>query len=80
LIDAAGLRPLQICLHKADSFTLHFNGKPSYVRGQDAQPLFKDKTNYFDSVLPNHGVKLPAVGVKTKVVSQSGTSMKIKFN
>jgi immune inhibitor A len=67
-------------LRKADSFTLHVNGKPSYIRGQDAQPVFNDKTNYFDSVLPNHGVKLPAVGVKIKVVSQDGTSMKIKFN
>jgi len=67
-------------LRKADSFTLHVNGKPSYIRGQDAQPLFNDTTNYFDPALPNHGVKLPAVGVKIRVVSQDGTSMKIKFN
>ncbi len=67
-------------LQKADSFTLHVNGKASYIRGQDAQPLFNDKTDYFDTVVPSHGVKLPAVGVKIKVVSQNGTSMKIKFN
>jgi immune inhibitor A len=67
-------------LTKADSFTLHINGKPSYIRGQDAAPLFNDKKNYYDPELPNHGVKLPAVGVKIKVQSQNGTSMKIKFN
>ena len=27
---------------KADSFTLHINGQPSYIRGQAAQPLFDD--------------------------------------
>lgn len=67
-------------LTQAPSFTLHINGKASNVRGQDPAPLFNDKKNYFDSVLPNHGVKLPAVGVKIKVVSTDGTSMKIKFN
>ena len=51
-------------LRKADSFTLHINGKPSYIRGQDAQPLFDDTKKYFYDELPNHGVKLPAVGVK----------------
>jgi immune inhibitor A len=67
-------------LTQAPSFTLHINGKASNVRGQTPQPLFNDKANYFDTVLPNHGVKLPAVGVKIKVVSTDGTSMKIKFN
>jgi immune inhibitor A len=67
-------------LTQAPSFTLHINGKASNVRGQDPAPLFNDKKNYYDSALPNHGVKLPAVGVKIKVVSADGTSMKIKFN
>ena len=66
-------------LKKADSFTLHINGKPSYIRGQAAQPLFDDTKKYFYDELPNHGVKLPAVGVKIKVVDVNGTSMKVKF-
>jgi immune inhibitor A len=66
-------------LKKADSFTLHINGKPSYIRGQAAQPLFDDTRKYFYEELPNHGVKLPAVGVKIKVVDVNGTSMKVKF-
>ncbi|ASW53241.1 immune inhibitor A domain-containing protein [Plantactinospora sp. KBS50] len=67
-------------LKKADSFTLHINGQPQYIRGQDAQPLFNDTKNYFDPALPNHGVKLPAAGVKIKVLEQNGTSMKIRIS
>jgi immune inhibitor A len=67
-------------LTKADSFTLHVGGKPSYIRGQAAQPLFNDKAKYFYTELPNAGVKLPAVGVKIKVVNTNGTSMKIKVS
>jgi immune inhibitor A len=66
-------------LKKADSFTLHINGKPSYIRGQAAQPLFDDTKKYFYEELPNHGVKLPAVGVKIRVVDVNGTSMKVRF-
>ncbi|GGK96773.1 protease [Mangrovihabitans endophyticus] len=67
-------------LQKADSFTLHINGKPSYIRGQAAQPLFNDTKQYFDPDLPNHGVKLPAVGVKMRVVAVDGTSMKVRIS
>jgi immune inhibitor A len=67
-------------LKKADSFTLHINGKPSYIRGQAAQPLFDDTQKYFYDELPNHGVKLPAVGVKIKVVDVNGTSMKVRIS
>jgi immune inhibitor A len=67
-------------LKKADSFTLHINGKASYIRGQDAQPTFDDTKKYFYAELPNHGVKLPAVGVKMKVVSVDGTTLKVKIS
>jgi immune inhibitor A len=67
-------------LTKADSFTLHVGGEPSYIRGQDAEPLFNDKAKYFYDELPNQGVKLPAVGVKIRVLSQDGTSMKIRVS
>ncbi|MDQ3155655.1 MAG: immune inhibitor A [Actinomycetota bacterium] len=67
-------------LHKADSMTLHTNGKPSYIRGQAAKPLFDDTKKYWFAELPNHGVKLPAAGVKIKVVSEKGTSMKINIS
>jgi len=67
-------------LRKADSFTLHTEGKPSYIRGQAAQPLFDDTKDYFDEAIPWHGVKLPAVGVKIRVVEENGTTLKIRIS
>ncbi len=67
-------------LKKADSFTLHINSVPQYVRGQAAQPLFDDTKQYWYPELPNHGVKLPATGTKIKVVEQNGTSLKVRFS
>lgn len=65
---------------KADSMTLHTNGKPSYIRAQPAQTVFDDTKKFWYAELPNHGVKLPAAGVKIKVQQQKGTTMKVKFN
>ncbi|MBO4159887.1 immune inhibitor A domain-containing protein [Micromonospora antibiotica] len=67
-------------LKKADSFTLHINSVPQYVRGQAAQPLFDDTKQYWYPELPNHGVKLPATGTKIRVVEQNGTSVKVRFS
>ncbi|WP_203938961.1 immune inhibitor A domain-containing protein [Spirilliplanes yamanashiensis] len=66
-------------LQKADSFTLHINGKPSYIRGQAAQPVFDDTKQFFypEAVW---GVKLPAVGVKIEVLKQNGTSLKVRVS
>ncbi|MFC7549076.1 immune inhibitor A domain-containing protein [Plantactinospora sp. GCM10030261] len=67
-------------LKKADSFTLHINGQPQYIRGQAAAPLFDDSKQYWYEELPNHGVKVPNNGVKIRVVEQNGTSMKIRIS
>ncbi|GAB1644621.1 immune inhibitor A domain-containing protein [Krasilnikovia sp. MM14-A1259] len=67
-------------LAAVDSFTLHVGGRSSAVRGRTAQPLFDDTKSYFDAYTPQTGVKLPAVGVKIQVLSQSGTTMKIKIS
>ena len=67
-------------LRKADSFTLHLNGTPSYVRGQAAQPLFDDTRSYWDSALPYVGVKTPGVGVRMRVVEQGATSMTVRLS
>ncbi|MDX8146660.1 immune inhibitor A [Lentzea sp. BCCO 10_0061] len=66
-------------LQKSDSFTLHVNGKASYVRGAAAQPTFDDTKQFWYAEQPNAGVKLPAVGVGLKVLRQSGTSMTVKL-
>lgn len=65
---------------KADSMTLHTNGRATYVRGQAAAPLFDDTKQYFYAEAPQHGVKLPDAGVKVRVLSEKGTSMKVRFN
>ncbi|WDZ87984.1 immune inhibitor A domain-containing protein [Micromonospora cathayae] len=67
-------------LKKADSFTLHLNSQPQYIRGQAAQPLFDDTKQYWFPELPNHGVKLPATGTKIRVLEQDGTSVKVRFS
>ena len=71
-------------LQKADSFTLHVDGKASYVRGQAANPLFDDSdpNRYFqpfaDAGLPRVGVKVAGAGVQIQVLKQKGTSMRIR--
>lgn len=65
---------------KADSMTLHLNGKASYIRGQDGQPVFDDTKQYWYPELPNHGVKLRNAGVKIEVLEQDGTSARIKVS
>ncbi|MGH3458387.1 M6 family metalloprotease domain-containing protein, partial [Aeromicrobium sp.] len=67
-------------LHTADSMTLHTNGRSSYIRGQDAEPVFDDTKKYWYSRLPNHGVKLPGVGVRIQVLEEGGTTMRVKLS
>ncbi|MGK5520826.1 immune inhibitor A domain-containing protein [Micromonospora sp. URMC 107] len=67
-------------LKKADSFTLHLNSQPQYIRGQAAQPLFDDTQQYWFPELPNHGVKLPATGTKIKVLEKDGVYTKIRIS
>ena len=67
-------------LEKADSFTLHVNGQPSYVRGQDAVSTFNDSKSYWDPTQPTAGAKIPNNGVNIKVLEKDGTSMKIRVS
>ena len=67
---------------KADSLSLHYNGNPSYIRGQDGQPLFDDSRSYYrEDVSANmrYGVKVPKNGVKIKLMEQKGINVKIKI-
>ena len=65
-------------LKKADTFDLHHNSRLEHIHGQNAVPLFDDTGKYWYAELPNHGVKLPAVGVKIRVLSVDGTTMRIR--
>jgi immune inhibitor A len=69
-------------LQKADSFTLHAQetGRASYIRGQAAQPVFDDRRQYWYPQLPTVGVKVPNAGVRMRVLSQNGTSMRVRID
>ena len=70
-------------LTKADSFTLHFNGAGSYLRGQNGQPLFDDSRSYYREDLTagvRYGVKVPHNGVQVRVLSHDGTSMRVRIS
>ena len=64
---------------KADTVTLHHNSVAMVIHGQKAVTTFDDTKTYWYAELPNHGVKLPAVGVKIKVLNIHGTTMKIRI-
>lgn len=64
---------------RSDSFTLRVDGKPNYIRGTKAQPLFDDTRSYWNAAQPRVGVITPGVGVTLRVTKQSGTSMKVRL-
>jgi immune inhibitor A len=65
---------------KSDSFTLHVNGQANYIRGQSAVPTFQDSKSYWDASQPSASVKVPDTGTQIKILSQRGTTMKIKVS
>ncbi len=64
---------------RADSFTLHVAGEPSYIRGQRGVPLFDDTRSYWNEALPFTGVKTPGVGVGLRVLRTEGTEMTVRL-
>jgi immune inhibitor A len=67
-------------LTRAESFTLHVNSAPSYIRGQDAVPVFDDRRTYFYDAptIRLCGVKVPDAGVRIRVLEVDGTSIRIR--
>jgi immune inhibitor A len=63
-----------------DKVTLHFNGQPFTFGGLPGVTVFDDTQKYWFSEVPNHGVKLPAVGVKLRVLNESGGKTTVKVN
>jgi immune inhibitor A len=53
------------------------NGRKNYIRGANAVPVFDDRKNFWSADVPSYGVKVPHAGVKIRVVTQQGTSMRI---
>jgi immune inhibitor A len=67
-------------LQKADSFTLHIDGIASYIRGQNAQPLFDDSRQYYDPAVPTAGVNLIDTNTRIRVLAENGTSVWIRIS
>ncbi len=67
-------------LEKSDSLTLHYDSKSSYIRGQKAQPRFRDSDPYWYPETPTVGVQLPDNGVQIQVTKQKGTTMDIRVS
>jgi len=65
---------------KADSFTLHVNGKPNYIRGQAGVPTFNDSKKYWYEEQPTAGVKVPNHGVNISVLERKGTTVKVRVS
>jgi immune inhibitor A len=55
------------------------NSQPSYIRGQDAVPVFDDRRSYWDERTPTTGVKVPNAGVRIRVLEEIGTSVRIRI-
>ena len=66
-------------LSRTDSMVLHVDGTPARIKSLPAQPLFDDTQQYYYAENPTT-VKLPAVGVKIRVLTQHGTSLKISIS
>jgi immune inhibitor A len=66
--------------HRPRSFTLHVNGRASYLRGQDPAPTFDDTGRYWFPDAPASGVKLPAVGVRLTVLSENGPRATVRLS
>lgn len=67
-------------LRAAESFTLHLNGVPGRLRALPPQPVFDDSRSYLDPALPGAGVDVPDTNTQIRVLSTSGTSMRIRIS
>ena len=67
-----------LSLQKSQSLLLHVNGVASNIHGGAAVTTFDDRRPYWYSAIPQTGVKVPNAGVQLQVMSQDGTSMKVR--
>jgi immune inhibitor A len=65
---------------RADSMTLHCDGRPSLVRGQPGQPVFDDRAQWWFPEQPNHGVKVPVNGVRISVEEETPDNTTVRVS
>nr|WP_269328745.1 immune inhibitor A domain-containing protein [Kineosporia babensis] len=64
---------------KADSITLHLEGKKQKIKGLKGNPTFDDTKDYFDPKQLDHGVKVADAGVRIQVTKQKGASATVRI-
>jgi immune inhibitor A len=64
-------------LQESDSLTLTVAGRKNHLAGADGVRVFDDRNTFWSAEVPSYGVKVPHAGVTIKVLTQTGTSMKI---
>ena len=65
---------------RADSMTLHCNGRESYVRGQPGNPVFDDRQAWWSEEKPDHGVKVPVNGVRIEVLAENADRTRVQVS
>ena len=53
---------------------IHHNSALETITSKSGRPLFDDSKQYWYAELPNHGVKVPSLGVKIRVFLELGGS------
>jgi len=62
------------------SFTLHVDGRASYVRGQRPEAVFDDTQRYWYPESPSSGVKVANAGVRLAVVAEHGPRVTVDLS
>ena len=64
-------------LKRTDQVQIHHNSVLETITSKSGRPLFDDSKQYWYAELPNHGVKVPNLGVKILVLWSFGTSVTV---
>jgi immune inhibitor A len=62
---------------RTDKVQIHHNSVLETITSKSGRPLFDDSKQYWYAELPNHGVKVPNLGVKILVLWSLGTSVTV---
>ena len=70
-----------VSLQKADSFTLHMEPSGPRPATSSQRPAgVRRRRSYWNTTQPRVGVKVPNAGVRMRVLSQDGTSMRVRVD
>jgi immune inhibitor A len=67
-------------LERTDRVRIHHNSELERFGGLRGNPVFRDTDTYWYEELPNHGVKLPGLGVTIRVLDEGSGTLRIRVN